>query len=302
MSEPNEQAVRDFLETYQERACTVFEAFETQATFRRDPWQQGGGSRGETRVLEEGVCFEKAGVNFSHVYGDALPQAATARHPELAGCTFQAMGVSIVCHPRNPYAPTAHCNTRFFIAHSEQGEAHWWFGGGFDLTPYYSFAEDVCHWREQARKACAPFGEEIYSRFSEWCDTYFYLPHRGESRGIGGLFFDDLNEWDFARCFALMQSVADGFLEAYVPLVERRWEISYGERERAFQKYRRGRYVEFNLLYDRGTLFGLQNSQRAESILMSLPPKCTWSYDYQPAADSPEAEMMARFRGEVDWA
>ena len=301
MSEPEAHAVRDFLQAYQERSCSAFEAFETQVTFRSDSWQQTGGSEGETRVLEGGVCFEKAGVNFSHVCGDALPAAATVRHPELAGSSFQAMGVSIVCHPRNPYAPTAHCNVRFFIAHPEQREAHWWFGGGFDLTPYYSFAEDVNHWREQARKVCGSFGEDVYPSLSEWCDEYFYLPHRAESRGIGGLFFDDLNEWDFAQCFALMQSVANGFHDAYVPIVTRRWEMPYGERERAFQKYRRGRYVEFNLLYDRGTLFGLQNSQRTESILMSLPPKCNWNYDYQPQPDSPEAEMMARFRGQTDW-
>lgn len=302
---PDPKSVRAFLKKFQQDATRGFEALEmmgSMAKFRKDPWDHRDGSRGNTRVLERGLIFEKAGVNFSDVAGKALPEAATERHPELTGQPFTAMGVSIVVHPVNPYVPTAHCNVRFFSARTPDGTDRWWFGGGFDLTPYYGFQEDARHWHAMARDACAPFGDEAYPKFKEWCDRYFYLPHRDETRGIGGLFFDDLNEWGFERTFAFMQAVANHFLMGYLPIVERRRETPWGERERAFQKYRRGRYAEFNLLYDRGTLFGLQNSRRTESILMSLPPDCGWIYDYQPEPGSPESELTERFLGARDWA
>ena len=294
-------AVGASLEAFQHEATAAFEAFEPEARFLRDPWTQPDGSRGETRVLADGAVFEKAGVNFSHVTGAALPAAATDRHPELAGQPFTAMGVSIVCHPLNPYVPTAHCNVRFFCAKDAAGQDRWWFGGGFDLTPYYGFEEDARHWHTMARTACTPFGETVYPEFKQWCDRYFSLPHRNETRGLGGLFFDDLNAWGFARSFAFMQAVAEHFLKGYLPIVERRCDTPWGEREKSFQKYRRGRYVEFNLLYDRGTLFGLQNSRRTDSILMSLPPDCGWVYDYRPEPGSPEAELAERFLGARDW-
>lgn len=299
---PDPKPVRVFLEKFQQDATGAFERLEPTARFRRDPWDHSDGSRGDTRVLEGGEAFEKAGVNFSDVAGTALPEAATERHPELAGQPFAAMGVSIVAHPWNPYVPTVHCNVRFFSARAPDGTDRWWFGGGFDLTPYYGFEEDARHWHAMARDACAPFGDEVYPKFKQWCDRYFYLPHRDETRGVGGLFFDDLNEWGFEKAFAFMRAVAEHFLKGYLPIVERRRGTPWGERERAFQKYRRGRYAEFNLLYDRGTLFGLQNSRRAESILMSLPPDCGWIYDYQPEPGSPEAELTERFLGARDWA
>ncbi len=295
------EAVRRYLEQYQDSAVAAFEELERQARFRQDPWQQDDSSFGCTCVLEGGDVLEKAGVNFSRVVGPALPPAATERHPELAGQPFTATGVSIVAHPRNPYVPAAHCNVRFFSARTAE-EERWWFGGGFDLTPYYGFDEDARAWHARARAACAPFGADAYPRFKQWCDEYFYLPHRGETRGIGGLFFDDLNAWGFSRTFAFMQEVAVAFLEAYLPIVQRRGNTPYGDRERAFQKYRRGRYAEFNLLYDRGTLFGLQNSRRAESILMSLPPDCGWTYDYRPEPGSAEAALAERFLGSRDWS
>ena len=295
------RSVCTFLEKFQENATEAFERLESHARFCRDPWGQPDGSQGETRVLAGGEVFEKAGVNFSHVTGEALPEAATERYPQLAGQPFTAMGVSIVCHPDNPYVPTAHCNVRFFSARDVEGKECWWFGGGFDLTPYYGFEEDARHWHVTAQAACAPFGEEVYPRFKQWCDQYFYLPHRDETRGIGGLFFDDLNEWGFEKTFMFMRTVAQHFLEGYLPVVKRRLGRRWGDREKAFQKYRRGRYAEFNLLYDRGTLFGLQNSRRTESILMSLPPDCGWVYDFQPEPGSPEAELTERFLGARDW-
>ena len=298
---PDLSAVRDFFKAFQQGATETFERLEGQARFRCDPWTQPDGSEGETRVLAAGETFEKVGVNFSHVTGAALPDAATARHPELAGRPFVATGVSIVSHPLNPYAPTAHCNVRFFNARAPDGLEHWWFGGGFDLTPCYGFEEDARHWHAAGKTACAPFGEEVYPKLKDWCDRYFYLPHRGESRGIGGLFFDDLNEWGFERTFAFTRSVADHFLAGYLPILERRRGMPWGEREKSFQQYRRGRYVEFNLLYDRGTLFGLQNSRRTESILMSLPPECAWIYDYRAEPGSPEAELVRRFLTPRDW-
>jgi coproporphyrinogen III oxidase len=252
-------------------------------------------------VLEDGPALEKAGVNFSHVTGHALPPSATAQRPELDGRGFVALGVSLVIHPRNPYVPTSHANVRFFIA-EKPGEAPvWWFGGGFDLTPYYGFREDAVHWHRTAQAACAPFGDDVHPRYKQWCDAYFFLKHRNEPRGIGGLFYDDLNEGGFDRCFALTRSVADHYLPAYLPIVQRRKATPYGEREVAFQRYRRGRYVEFNLVYDRGTLFGLQSGGRTESILMSLPPQVAWRYDWRPAPGTPEAELYDVFLTPRDW-
>lgn len=270
-------------------------------TLLRMPGCARGGGGGRTRVLRHGAVIEQGGVNFSHVYGDAMPASATAHRPELAGRRFEAMGVSLVIHPRNPYVPTSHANVRFFIAEKEGEEPIWWFGGGFDLTPFYPFEEDVRHWHQVSHELCQPFGEEIYPEFKAWCDRYFYLKHRNETRGVGGLFFDDLNRWPFADCFAFMQAVGRGYLEAYLPIVERRKALPYGEREREFQLYRRGRYVEFNLVYDRGTLFGLQTGGRTESILMSMPPLARWEYDWQPAADSPEALLYSDYLTPREW-
>ena len=251
--------------------------------------------------MTDGGVFEQAGVNFSEVFGANLPASATAHRPELAGRNFRAMGVSLVIHPHNPYVPTSHANVRFFIAEKPGADPVWWFGGGFDLTPYYGNRDDCRHWHQTARAACEPFGEEVYSRYKAWCDDYFFLKHRNEPRGIGGLFFDDLNEPDFDTAFAFMQSVGDHYLPAYLPIVERRKDTPYGERERNFQLYRRGRYVEFNLVYDRGTLFGLQSGGRTESILMSLPPAVNWRYNYRPEAGSPEAELYETFLKPHDW-
>ncbi|MEE9559870.1 MAG: oxygen-dependent coproporphyrinogen oxidase, partial [Acidiferrobacterales bacterium] len=260
---------------------------------------EGGGGR--TRVLTQGTLFEQAGVNFSYVHGQRLPPSATAQRPELAGCAFRALGVSLVIHPFNPYVPTSHCNVRFFVADKPQAAAIWWFGGGFDLTPCYGFEEDVMHWHRSARAACDGFDQRYYARFKQWCDEYFLIKHRGEPRGVGGLFFDDLNENGFEHCFGFMKSVGDHFLPAYLPIVERRKDLPYGEREREFQLYRRGRYVEFNLVYDRGTLFGLQSGGRTESILMSLPPRVAWRYNWQPEPGSPEAKLYADFLKPKDW-
>ncbi|WP_416885175.1 oxygen-dependent coproporphyrinogen oxidase [Marinospirillum sp.] len=300
MSQIDKEAVKNYLLTLQDRICDELAALDGQA-FSEDLWQRPGGGGGRTRVLQEGALIEKGGVNFSHVFGDQLPPSATAARPELAGRSFEAMGVSLVIHPRNPYVPTSHANVRFFIA-EKPGEAPvWWFGGGYDLTPYYGFEEDVVHWHQVAQQACAPFGDEIYPRFKKWCDDYFYLKHRQEARGVGGLFFDDYHQPDFATAFALMQSVGDSYLDAYRPIVEKRRHLAYGEREREFQAYRRGRYVEFNLVWDRGTLFGLQSGGRTESILMSLPPQVRWGYDWQPEPDSPEARLYTDFLPPQDW-
>jgi coproporphyrinogen III oxidase len=269
--------------------------------FRRDAWERPQGGGGVSCVLEDGTLFERGGVNFSHVRGDALPASASAARPELAGRGFEAMGVSLVLHPRNPYLPTVHMNVRFFVATRIDADPVWWFGGGMDLTPYYGFEDDVRHFHGACRDAIAPFGMQQYGRFKRWCDEYFFLRHRNEPRGVGGLFFDDLNEPDFATCFALARSVGEHFLPAYVPIVERRRNMSYGERERAFQAYRRGRYVEFNLVYDRGTLFGLQSGGRTESILMSMPPVAHWRYDWQPEPGSPEATLYTEFLRPRDW-
>ncbi|MFQ5934892.1 MAG: oxygen-dependent coproporphyrinogen oxidase [Acidiferrobacterales bacterium] len=301
MNAPDAEAVKEYLDDLRERLSRALEKLDGGARFREDTWERSEGGGGRTRVLTQGKVFEQAGVNYSHVHGSQLPPSATAQRPELAGCRFQALGVSVVIHPRNPFVPTSHCNVRFFIAGKADTEAVWWFGGGFDLTPYYGFEEDAIHWHHTAKQACDPFGPDYYARFKKWCDEYFYVRHRKEPRGIGGLFFDDLSEQGFDHCFALTRSVGDHFLPAYVPVVERRKELSYGERERAFQLYRRGRYVEFNLVYDRGTLFGLQSGGRTESILMSLPPQVSWRYDWQPQPGSPEARLYDVFLKPRDW-
>jgi len=270
--------------------------------FRRDAWTRPEGGGGIAQILEEGAVFERAGVNFSHVFGASLPPSASAGRPELAGRSFQATGVSVVLHPRNPYAPTVHMNVRCFAAEKAGAAAVWWFGGGMDLTPYYPFAEDARHFHRACRDALVPFGTERYPRYKKWCDDYFHLRHRGEPRGVGGIFFDDLNQPDYDTCFALMRSVGDCFLAAYGPILERRRATAYGERERSFQAYRRGRYVEFNLVYDRGTLFGLQSGGRAEAILMSLPPRVEWRYDWKPEPGSPEEKLYSDFLVTRDWA
>ncbi len=301
MSEVSLQAVKDYLLDLQDRICDALGAEDGSATFREDSWERAQGGGGRSRVLENGAVIEKGGVNFSHVFGDQLPPSATAARPELAGRSFQAMGVSLVIHPKNPYAPTSHANVRFFVAEKDGEDPVWWFGGGFDLTPYYGFEEDVVHWHQTARDACEPFGNEIYPEFKTWCDDYFYLKHRDEPRGVGGLFFDDLNRFDFDTSFALMRSVGDAYVPAYQPILARRKDHDYGERERQFQLYRRGRYVEFNLVYDRGTIFGLQSGGRTESILMSLPPLVRWDYDYHPEPDSAEIELYQKFLIHREW-
>tara|TARA_R110002096_G_scaffold12899_7_gene45954 strand:- start:3509 stop:4444 length:936 start_codon:yes stop_codon:yes gene_type:complete len=293
--------VRDYLKCLQDTICTELSRIDGAAMFLNDNWQREEGGGGSTRVLSDGGVFEQAGVNFSEVNGAALPAAATAKRPELSGRAFQAMGVSLVVHPRNPYVPTSHANVRFFVATAPGQDPVWWFGGGYDLTPYYGFEEDARTWHAAAEKACAPFGESVYREHKRWCDDYFHLRHRNEQRGIGGLFFDDLNTWPIEQCFAYLRSVGDSYLEAYVPIVERRKAMPYGERERSFQLYRRGRYVEFNLVYDRGTLFGLQTGGRTESILMSLPPVVNWRYNWSPEPGSAEADLYEKFLAPRDW-
>ncbi|HDZ3777310.1 TPA: oxygen-dependent coproporphyrinogen oxidase [Vibrio cholerae] len=291
----DKQAVKHFLLQLQDKICQQLEATDGQAQFIEDAWQREPGEKlgggGRTRVMREGAVFEQGGVNFSHVFGEQMPASATAHRPELAGRRFEAMGVSLVMHPKNPYVPTSHANVRFFIAEKEGEAPIWWFGGGFDLTPFYPFVEDGQYWHQTAKQLCAPFGAEIYNEHKAWCDRYFYLPHRNETRGIGGLFFDDLNEWPFEQCFAYIKAVGEGYTQAYVPIVEKRKNTPFTERERQFQLYRRGRYVEFNLVLDRGTLFGLQTGGRTESILMSMPPLARWEYAYQPESGTPEAQL-----------
>ncbi|PTU66811.1 oxygen-dependent coproporphyrinogen oxidase [Chromobacterium sp. Panama] len=301
MSQPRVNDVKAFLLDLQDRICAALEQADGGAQFVEDAWQRPGGGGGRSRVLTKGALFEQAGVNFSHVHGDALPASATAHRPELAGRGFQAMGVSLVIHPENPHIPTSHANVRFFIAEKEGETPVWWFGGGFDLTPFYPVEADVVHWHRVARDVCRPFGEQVYPDYKRWCDEYFFLKHRQEARGVGGLFFDDLNAWGFDSCFRFMQAVGKGFTDAYLPIVERRRGDSWGHRERQFQLYRRGRYVEFNLVWDRGTLFGLQSGGRTESILMSMPPLARWEYDYQPEPGSPEAALTERFLAPRDW-
>ncbi|MBB3184840.1 coproporphyrinogen III oxidase [Halomonas fontilapidosi] len=300
MAHANLDDVKTYLLDLQERLCTALAA-EDGGRFREDAWDRPEGGGGRSRVIEHGRLFEKGGVNFSHVFGERLPPSATAARPELVGRSFHAVGVSWVLHPENPHVPTSHGNVRFIIA-EKAGEAPvWWFGGGFDLTPFYPVHEDVVHWHRVARDACAPFGDEVYPRYKAWCDDYFYLKHRAETRGIGGLFFDDLNEGGFAQCFAFQRAVGDAFLDAYLPIVRRRRDIPWSERERDFQLYRRGRYVEFNLVWDRGTLFGLQSGGRSESILMSLPPLVRWEYDWHPEPGSPEARLYEDYLRPRDW-
>lgn len=293
------EAVLNVLQHLQNQICWALEQQEGEAQFVSDEWQSALGV-GQSRVLKQGAVWEQAGVNFSHVKGAAMPASATAHRPELAGAPFEAMGVSLVIHPRNPYVPTSHANVRFFVAYPEGQAPVWWFGGGFDLTPFYPFDEDILHWHQTAQKICEPFGEQVYAEFKAWCDEYFYLKHRQEARGVGGLFFDDLNRWDFATCLDFIRQVGEGYLTAYLPIVARRKTMPYGERERQFQLYRRGRYVEFNLVWDRGTHFGLQSGGRTESILMSMPPLVRFEYAYQPEADSAEAKLNAYLQPR-DW-
>lgn len=301
MSLPDSAVVKAFLLDLQRQICADLEALDSKATFAADSWSRAEGGGGTSRVLTHGAVFEQAGVNFSHVTGAAMPASATAHRPELAGRSFEAMGVSLVIHPNNPYIPTTHANVRFFIAQKEGADPVWWFGGGFDLTPYYPFEDDVRHWHQTAKDICTPFGDEVYPKYKKWCDEYFFLPHRNETRGIGGLFFDDLNQQGFDSSFSFMQAVGRGFMTAYAPIVERRKNVPFTEREREFQLYRRGRYVEFNLVYDRGTLFGLQTGGRTESILMSMPPLVRWQYAYTPETGSPEADLYDNYLKPREW-
>jgi coproporphyrinogen III oxidase len=295
------EPIKAYLTDLQARIVAGLEQLDGQP-FRGDAWSRPEGGGGVSRLIEEGRLFERAGVLFSHVSGASLPPSASASRPELAGRGFEAMGVSLVLHPRNPYVPTVHLNVRCFVASKPGAEDVWWFGGGMDLTPYYPFAEDAIHFHRTCKQALDPFGPEVHPKYKAWCDRYFFLRHRNEARGVGGIFYDDLNEGGFERCFALTRSVGDHFLAAYAPIVERRREHAYGERERDFQAYRRGRYVEFNLVYDRGTLFGLQSGGRTESILMSMPPVVRWRYDWRPEPGTPEARLYEEFLPARDWA
>ena len=305
MNRPDVTAVKSYLLELQDRICAALEEEDGTGRFEEDAWGRDGnrglGGGGRTRVLTGGAVLEQAGINFSHVTGECLPPSASAHRPELAGRGFEALGLSLVIHPWNPYIPTSHANVRFFIAEKAGESPVWWFGGGFDLTPYYGDEADCRHWHETARETCTPFGDDVYPKFKRWCDEYFYLKHRDEPRGIGGLFFDDLNEWGFERSFAFMKRVGDHYLPAYRPIINRHKEDEYGERQRDFQLYRRGRYVEFNLVFDRGTLFGLQSGGRTESILMSLPPLVKWRYDWRPAPGSEEAELYEKYLKPRDW-
>ena len=301
MSQVDIAAVKAYLLALQDDICSQLAAEDGGATFMEDAWDRAGGGGGRTRVISNGAVFEQGGVNFSHVFGDKLPPSATVQRPELAGRSFQAMGVSLVIHPHNPLVPTSHANVRFFIAEKDGEEPVWWFGGGFDLTPYYGFEDDCIDWHSTAKAACDPFGADVYARYKQWCDEYFFLKHRNEPRGIGGLFFDDLNEWGFEKTFAFMRSIGDAYINAYRPIVSKRKALPFTETQRDFQLYRRGRYVEFNLVYDRGTLFGLQSGGRTESILMSLPPLVKWRYAWQPEAGSEEARLYTDFLRHRDW-
>jgi len=294
--------IKQYLLSLQADICTQLEQVDGQATFIKDEWEKpNGAGNGLTRVLTKGSAFEQAGVNFSIVHGDNMPTSATAFRPELAGRSYTALGVSLVIHPNNPYAPTSHANVRFFIAEKDGEDPIWWFGGGYDLTPYYGFDEDAVFWHQTAKNSCDPFGKEVYPKYKKWCDDYFYMKHRDEQRGIGGLFFDDLNEGGFDQCFAFIRSVGDSYIKAYRPIIEKRKDTPFTDHERQFQLYRRGRYVEFNLVYDRGTLFGLQTGGRTESILMSLPPLVRWEYQYEPEPNSPEAQLYVKFLKPYDW-
>lgn len=295
------EKVKEYLLSLQNQICQGLEQADGEAVFIEDTWQREQGGGGRTRVITNGAVIEQGGVNYSYVYGDSMPTSATAHRPELAGRSFHACGVSLVIHPKNPHIPTSHANVRFFIAEKEGEEPIWWFGGGFDLTPFYPKIEDVVHWHMVAKNACDPFGDTIYPEYKKWCDEYFYLKHRDETRGVGGLFFDDLNKMGFEKSFEFMQSVGDAFLDAYVPIIERRKYTPFTEQQRDFQLYRRGRYVEFNLVWDCGTLFGLQTGGRTESILMSMPPLARWEYNYSPEANSLEAKLYNDFLKPKDW-
>lgn len=301
MQQVDKAQVKAFLLALQEQICAALTTADGKAQFVEDSWQRAEGGGGRSRVLTHGAVFEQAGVNFSHVFGDKMPGSATAHRPELAGRGFEAMGVSLVIHPNNPHVPTSHANVRFFIAEKAGEEPVWWFGGGFDLTPFYPVEADVVHWHQTAKDCCDDFGSDVYPKYKKWCDEYFYLKHRQETRGVGGLFFDDLNEWGFEASFAFMRSVGEAFTKAYLPIVDARKNTVFGDHERQFQLYRRGRYVEFNLVFDRGTLFGLQSGGRTESILMSMPPLVRWEYGYQPVANSPEAQLYQRYLQPQDW-
>lgn len=304
-------AIKTYLMDLQDRICQALEQEDDQAVFKKDDWQRNGEDdnalqgHGSTRVIANGSVFEKGGVNFSHVHGLKLPASSQARSSELSDCPFQAMGLSLVIHPRNPYVPTSHANVRLFIAEPEGKDPVWWLGGGFDLTPFYGFEQDVVHWHNVAKRLCEPFGDDVYAKYKRWCDDYFYIKHRDEARGVGGLFFDDLNDWgngvDFDKSFDFLKAVGDGYIEGYLPIVQRRKDTEYSERERNFQCYRRGRYTEFNLVYDRGTIFGLQSGGRIESILMSMPPVVHWEYDFQPEKGSPEEKLYTDFLKVKNW-
>ena len=295
------EKVKQYLLSLQDDICQQLSQEDGELDFTEENWDREQGGGGRTRVMANGGVIEKGGVNFSHVFGDQLPASASANRPELAGRSFQAMGVSLVIHPKNPYVPTSHANVRFFVAEKEGEEPVWWFGGGFDLTPYYGFEEDVRFWHQTAKDACLPFGEGVYEKYKNWCDDYFHLKHRDEPRGVGGLFFDDLNEEGFDKSFEFMQSVGNHFVKAYRPIMNKRKDTPYGERERKFQCYRRGRYVEFNLVFDRGTIFGLQTGGRTESILMSLPPIVHWDYNWEPEEGSAESRLYTDFLVKKDW-
>lgn len=301
MQDINIDAVKQYLLSLQANICERLEQEDGKATFITDSWERPEGGGGISRVIEKGQVIEKGGVNFSHVMGDAMPASATAHRPELAGRSFQAMGVSLVIHPENPHVPTSHANVRLFVAEKPGEEPVWWFGGGYDLTPYYLYEEDARAWHQQAFAACEPFGEAVYAKYKQWCDEYFHLKHRNEARGIGGLFFDDLNEWGFAKSFAFMQAVGNSYIEAYQPIVNKRKTVAWTEAQRDFQLHRRGRYVEFNLVFDRGTHFGLQSGGRTESILMSMPPIVKWDYMWQPEPGSVEAKLYDVLYQPKDW-
>ena len=292
MNTVNINVVIEFLKALQDQICSALETADGSGKFVEDNWLRAEGGGGRTRVLTNGSVIEQGGVNFSVVSGDKLPPSATAHRPELAGRKWQACGVSLVIHPKNPFIPTSHANVRFFIAEKAGEEPVWWFGGGFDLTPFYPFKEDVVHWHQTAKDICQPFGEEVYPKYKKWCDEYFYLKHRNETRGVGGLFFDDLNKWSFEQCFDYMKAVGAGFIDAYIPLMNKRKDTPFDDSHRQFQLYRRGRYVEFNLVFDRGTLFGLQSGGRTESILMSMPPLARWEYNFQAQVGTVEAELQ----------
>lgn len=296
------EEVKAFLIELQSQICSGLEDLDSDANFQTDQWDRDTGGSGITRVISDGAVFEKGGVNFSHVFGDSMPASATATRPELAGRAWQAMGISLVIHPVNPFVPTSHANFRMFVAEKEGEDPVWWFGGGYDLTPYYGFEEDCVHWHQQAKQACEDFGPKYYPLFKKQCDDYFQIKHRQEPRGIGGLFFDDFNELGFERSFEFVQSMARSYLAAYLPIVSKRKDLAFTEKHKQFQEYRRGRYAEFNLIYDRGTLFGLQSGVgRTESILMSLPPVVRWVYDWQPEPDSEEEKLYTQFLKPKEW-